>query len=85
MLNKKIPPVYCLKYINDSGYNSFYITNVTSYYKSRKFDEMLITIFNSKTGEVDLIFKKWFKKNNGVLMQEVFSWTSKCDDYWIVE
>ena len=73
MLNKKIPPVYCLKYINDSGYNSFYITNVTSYYKSRKFDEMLITIFNSKTGEVDLIFKKWFKKNNGVLMQEVFS------------
>ena len=63
-----------VKQLKDSGYNSFYITNVTSYYKSRKFNEMLITIFTSKTDEVDLIFKKWFKRNNDVLGQEAFSY-----------
>ena len=62
-----------IKQLEDRGYNSFYITNVTSYYKFRKFGELLITVFTSKTGGVDLIFK-WFKKNNDVLKQEAFSY-----------
>lgn len=66
--------------INDldvHGFDSFYVTKVDSYYKSRKFNEVLITIFASDEGCVEEIFRDWFLKNNDVLSQEAFAYELK--------
>ena len=58
---------------NQDGYGSLYITEVKGFYKSREFDELLITIFTSSYDDLpELIFKNWFIENNDVLGQEAF-------------
>lgn len=56
-----------------SGFESLYMTSVKSYYKTRLYDEILITIFTSGKSPVG-IFKEWFYNNNGVLGQEAFAY-----------
>lgn len=56
------------------GFDSFYITKVESYYKSRKYNELLITIFARTEESPHEIFKDWFSKNNDVLGQEAFAY-----------
>lgn len=71
----------------NNGHGSAYFTNVKSLYKSKIFDEVLITIFTSseaiskKTPEN--IFKEWFIKNNNVLQQEAFAY--ECGNSMFIE
>ena len=62
--------------LDQSGYHSFYKTQVEGHYKSRKFDEVLITIFTSNISELqpDKIFRKWIKENNDELKQESYAY-----------
>ena len=55
------------------GFDSFYITKVESFYKARRYDELLITIFAADGDEPNEIFRKWFYRHNDVLCQEAFS------------
>lgn len=52
-----------------SEFESFNITRIESHYKSRSYDELLITVFTSKKS-LETIFMDWFLKNNEVLCQE---------------
>lgn len=61
---------------------SFYMTKVKSCYKSRVFDELLITVFASQK-DIGEIFSEWFKSNNDVLCQEAFAY--ECGDRMFVE
>ncbi|WP_162685736.1 hypothetical protein [Methanosphaera sp. BMS] len=59
--------------LNDNGYHSFYMIKAKGFYKSRCFDELLITIFASEDDnkpKPHIIFKKWFADNNNILNQE---------------
>ena len=65
----------------ENGYDSLYMTDVNSLYKSRFFSEILISIFVSTERLAkddvefpDRIFKKWFKKNNDILEQEGYAY-----------
>lgn len=65
--------------LNENGYDSAYLTDVKGYYKSRRFDEVLITLFvsadfltNHKHPEA--IFKEWFIESNDLLEQEAFAY-----------
>ena len=63
--------------INDlevHGFDSFYLTKVESYYKSRKFNELLITIFAGDGDAPHEIFKEWFLRHNDKLAQEAFAY-----------
>lgn len=67
--------------LDNEGYESLYITKVKSYYKSRCFDELLITLFisqkrvsDNKQEFPDKIFKRWFKQNNHILQQEAYAY-----------
>ena len=42
------------------GFDGFYLTKVRSHYKSRRYDELLITIFAGDDGSPREIFRKWF-------------------------
>ena len=55
------------------GFDSFYVTKVESYYKSRKYDELLITIFAGDDDSPCEIFRNWFYMHNDVLFQEAFA------------
>lgn len=68
--------------IDDLNLESFYITRVESHYKSRKFDEMLLTVFADSAGIED-IFRDWFLKNNHILAQEAFSY--ECNNRMVIE
>lgn len=69
---------------NQDGYGSLYITEVKGFYKSREFDELLITIFTSSYDDLpELIFKNWFIENNDVLGQEAFAY--ECNNSMFVE
>ena len=75
-------------HLNENGYDSAYMTDVKGYYKSRCFDEVLITLFvsteflaNHKHPEA--IFKEWFIKNNDLLAQEAFAY--ECDNRMHIE
>ncbi len=59
--------------IGQLGHNSLYITKVESYYESRRFDEILVTLFVTSDENPEEIFKDWFRKNNNVLRQESFA------------
>ena len=62
---------------NKHEYTSMYMTNVKGFYKSRCFDELLITIFTSKDSQQEspeVIFKQWFKSNNKILEQEAIAY-----------
>ena len=61
---------------------SFYMAKVRGCYKSRVFDELLITVFSSG-GDVGEIFGEWFTSNNDILQQEAFSY--ECGDRMFVE
>ena len=68
-----------IKQFNKNGYDSLYITKVKGYYKSRCFDEILITLFVSTAfiknhNSPEAIFKKWFKVNNNILEQEAYAY-----------
>ena len=70
--------------LTDNGFENFYISKVRGYYKSRSFDELLITIFVSDNGEIlEEVFKSWFQKNNHILSQEAFSFESGNEMYII--
>lgn len=60
--------------IDDLGVDSLYITKAKSYYKSRCFDELLLTLFVSCDENPEEIFKNWFRKNNHILGQEAFAY-----------
>ena len=63
--------------LNKEGYNSFYKTDVNGYYKTRCFDEILITIFTSKEGNRKSpkdIFREWFEEYGDVLKQEAWAY-----------
>lgn len=63
--------------LNANNYHSFYITKVNGHYKTRSFDEILITIFTSSHEQKiqpNEIFKKWFGENNNTLKQESFAY-----------
>lgn len=58
---------------NENGFDSFYITRIDSYYKTRRFEEMLITIFSNDDAPCG-IFEVWFRKHNDTLCQEAFAY-----------
>lgn len=58
--------------------DSLYITKVRSFYKSRCFDELLVSLFVSGSEKPEEIFKEWFRTNNDILGQESFSY--ECGD-----
>ncbi|WP_406537406.1 hypothetical protein [Methanobrevibacter sp.] len=66
----------------NGGFDSLYMTKAKSYYKSRCFDELLLTIFASSSSPVD-IFKKWFRASNDVMSQEAFAW--ECGNSLFIE
>ncbi len=59
--------------LSESGYENFYFLKAKAHYKSRCFDELLLTIFTDSDLPVE-IFEKWFKRNTGTLAQEAFAW-----------
>ena len=62
---------------SENGYENAYVMKVKGYYKSRAFDELLITIFTSSEVnnlKPDSIFKEWFIKNNNILEQDAFAY-----------
>lgn len=61
-----------LSELSSNGFDG-YISKVKSFFKSRMYDELLITIFAGDT-RVLKIFSKWFKNNNHVLCQESFAY-----------
>ena len=65
------------------GFDSFYLTKVKSYYKSRSYDELLITIFAGDSDSPREIFRGWFFKHNDILCQEAFAY--ELDNRLIVE
>ena len=56
-----------------NGFDSFYLTRVKSHYKSRIYDELLITIFARDGDGPCGIFSDWFHSHNDVLCQEAFA------------
>lgn len=54
-------------------FESCYLTRVESYYKARRYNELLITVF-SDDGSVAVTFREWFLKYNHVLFQEAFAY-----------
>ena len=52
---------------------SLYITKAKAHYKSREYDELLVTVFTSSSG-LDKPFAEWFSKNNHLLGQEALAY-----------
>lgn len=67
----------------EQGFDSLYITNVKSIYKSRIFDELTLTLFSSGDDFPEAIFMEWFKDYNDVLCQEEFSY--ECNNRMFIE
>ncbi len=64
---------------SEKGYDSLYMSMVKGYYKTRCFDEIIITLYVSsefleKHEFPESIFKEWFRKNNELLGQEEFAY-----------
>ena len=57
----------------ESGFDGMYMAKVKSFYRSRCFDEILITIFASSSLPLE-IFEEWFRNNNDILGQEAFAY-----------
>ncbi len=53
--------------------DNFYITMAEGHYRSREYDELLITVFASE-GSIEEIFRRWFAENSDVLSQEAFAY-----------
>lgn len=77
-----------IRQFSEKGYDSLYMSKVKGYYKTRCFDEMIITLYVSaeflkKHEFPEAIFKEWFKKNNDLLGQEEFAY--ECGDKMYIE
>ncbi len=60
---------------SQNGHDNLYVTKVKGYYKSRCYDELLITLFVCKSSHPpEEIFQNWFKKHNEILGQEAFAY-----------
>lgn len=62
--------------------NGLYVTKVKSHYKSRCFDELLLTLFVESDQNPEEIFVEWFKKNNAILKQESFAF--ECQNHMYI-
>lgn len=62
--------------LSENGFENFYLTKAKAHYKSRCFNELLLTIFTSSSKSPAAIFEKWFRNNNDVLGQEAFAYES---------
>ena len=60
-----------------------YFTRCKSVYKSRRYDELLLTVFASCDDNLEDVFKGWFSQNNDVLGQEALAY--ECDGKLFVE
>lgn len=63
--------------LTEYGYTSFYITQAQGQYKTRKYDEILITVYASDNRDAklpDTIFGEWFRKHNHIFEQESFAY-----------
>ena len=63
--------------LENAGVSSFYIQNVTGYYKGREYPERLLVIFCdfiSKASALVNVFENWLLSHNGMLRQEAFSY-----------
>ncbi|MBR0472832.1 MAG: hypothetical protein IJI98_09080 [Methanosphaera sp.] len=62
--------------LNREGYNSFYITEVKGHYKTRSFNEILITIFTNQEERTtpDKIVREWYQENNNILPHESYAY-----------
>lgn len=67
---------------NENGFDSLYVSKVEGHYKSRRFDELLLTLFCDGDAP-ETIFKDWFRLNNDVLRQEAFAF--ECGNRMYVE
>ena len=66
-----------IRQLNEKGYDSLYMTSSKGFYRSRSFDEVLITIFTQENLNRELpntIFRKWFNENNCILEQEALAY-----------
>ena len=73
---------------NRKGYENLYLVKAKGYYKSRSYDEVLITIFTSKSSKdghaaPDEIFRNWFERNGNVLRQEALAY--ECNGKLFIE
>ena len=59
--------------LSENGFENFYLMKAKAHYKSRCFDELLLTIFTTSKSPV-AIFEKWFRHNNDILRQEAFGY-----------
>ena len=57
-----------------NGFDSLYMTKVKSLYKSRMYDEVLITMCTDSGRYPEEIFENWFRRNNHVMEQEAFAY-----------
>ena len=62
-----------ISHLEVQGFDGFYVTRVKSYYKSRRYDELLVTIFAGNGEGPCEIFREWFSRHNEVLCQEAFA------------
>ena len=69
--------------LNDNGFENLYITEVKGQYKSRSFDELLITLFTHDNQSPEIIFKTWFENNNNLLKQEEYAY--ECNNSMYIE
>lgn len=67
---------------NENGFDGLYVSKVEGHYKSRRFDELLLTLFCDGNNP-EAIFKDWFRLNNDVLRQEAFAF--ECGNRMYVE
>lgn len=58
----------------ENGFENLYIVKSKGFYKSRSYDELLITIYTTSNNSPDQIFKRWFKENNDILQQEALAY-----------
>ena len=64
--------------LSESGFDALYITKTKGYYKSRSYDELLITLFARSDEAPEEIFIGWFKAKNHIFKQEALAY--ECQD-----
>lgn len=70
--------------LEENNVNSFYTQKIKSYYNSKSFDEMIITIYTSKESEIEDIFTSWCRNNHDILQQDCYAF-EKNDELYIFE
>ncbi len=54
-------------------HDSLYVTKAQGHYKSRSYDELLVTVFSS-SDDLGGIFEDWFRANNIILEQDALAY-----------